>query len=146
MSTQQKQAGALPAPGQAYDHLYDRVHAQVFFGKLANAYGITPRATKQAEDMQYMLATAGRLRQVKQAEKEAADAQESPFAGPLAALDQILGIQGGGNFAKQAQAQESQMAIKAAAASLANDPTIYNCVLSLKAYEAEQAAAQLQNR
>lgn len=142
--TMQKQAGALPPPATAYDDLYSRVHAQVFFGKLGQVYGIAPRAEKQAEDAQYLLAMAGRLRVVKQQEKAAADQQANPFAGALAALDGALGNLGQNDFQKVAQVQEEQFAIKEAAAELMADPTIYNNVLSLKAYEADQAAAQFQ--
>lgn len=140
MSGQTNQ-GSLPEPKVAYDHLFDTVHARVFFGRLAQR-GIVPQNEKQASDL---FALAGRLRNVAQAEKAASD-QESPFTGALQALDGYLGQSGLGGSVKQAQAQERELAVKEAAAELAADPLCYNSVLSLKAYEAGLVAQQLQGQ
>ncbi len=140
MSGQSNQA-VLPDAKTAYDHLFDNVHAQVFFGRLAQR-GIIPQDEKQASDL---FALAGRLRHVTQAEKTAGD-QESPYAGALRALDNLLSQSGLGGQVKQAQARERELAIKEAAAQVAEDPAIYNAVLSLKSYEASLAAQQLQQR
>ena len=132
--------GVLPNPEAAYDHLFNNVHAQVFFGRLAQR-GYAPQNEKQAQDL---LGLAGRLREVAQAEKTANDAS-SPFAGAVAALDQYLGVNTSGHV-KQAQAQQRDLAIKQAAAELAEDAGVYNSVLSLKAYEASVLAQQLQGQ
>lgn len=136
MSGQANQA-ALPDPKVAYDHLFGNVHAQVFFGRLAQR-GYAPQNEKQAQDL---FGLAGRLRAVEEAEKTAGD--DSPFSGALSALDGFLGQNG---YADQAATQEHAMAIKEASAELAQDPAIYNSVLALKAFEAEQIAQQLQGQ
>lgn len=131
----EKQA-SLPDPETAFGNLFDGVHQQVFFGRLA-AHGVAPQNEKEAEDL---LLLAGRLRAAEEHEKQAGD---SRFGAPLAALDGVLG---GSGFQKQAYDQEQAMAIKEAAAELANDPTIYNSVLALKAHEASVLAAQFQGQ
>ena len=58
---------ALPEVGEAYNNLFEGVHANVFFGKLANN-GIQPQNEKEAADL---LELAGRLRGVDdESEKE----------------------------------------------------------------------------
>jgi hypothetical protein len=127
----------LPDPGTAYNHLFGNAHARVFFTKLAAVYGF-PAETP--EDQQYLLQLAGRLRHVAQSEKEAAD---SPYGSALSALDQVMGATGMDQPVQAARHQEQEMAIKAAAAELAEDPMIYNSVLALKANEAAAVAEQL---
>lgn len=139
MSGQKQPSQALPDAKVAYDHLFDNVHTRVFFGKLAKR-GYAPTTEKEATDL---LLLAGRLRHVAETEK-AAEAQ-SPYGVALAALDGVLGENGMDGHRKQAEAQEQELAIKQAAANLATDPTIYNCVLSLKAAEAASIAQQLQS-
>jgi hypothetical protein len=129
MNTNQQ---ALPSSDAAYQHLFDNVHAQVFFGKLASR-GYTPQNEKQAQDL---LTLAGRLRAVV-TEKAAAD---NPFASAVTALDAYLGETGMDGQLKVAKAQEAAQSIKEAAAQLANDPAIYNSVLALKAQEATMVA------
>jgi hypothetical protein len=133
-----KQAGALPDPNAAYNHLFDNVHAQVFFGRLASR-GYVPQSEKQANDY---LQIAGRLRHVEATEKAAGD-QHDPIGLALAALDATLGETGMDGHLKAAQARDADMAIKEAAAELAGDPLIYNSVLSLAQAEAQAAAQQL---
>ena len=58
---------ALPDVGEAYNNLFEGVHANVFFGKLAN-HGIQPQNEKEAADL---LELAGKLRGVDDTEKEA---------------------------------------------------------------------------
>ena len=117
---------ALPELETAYNNLFEGVHANVFFGKLAN-HGIEPQNEKEAADL---LELAGRLRGVDNEEKEAGD---SRFANPVGALNEVLGETPQG---KQAQAQEEAQAYKQAAAALAQEPVFYNSVLALKANEA----------
>lgn len=123
--SQNKQA--LPNPADAYQQLFDGVHAQVFLGKLAS-YGIQPTTEKEAADL---FALAGRLRHVDGAEKQAA--AQSRFGGAVSALDSVLGTS---PAAAQQNAAVRSQAIKQAAAELAQDPSVYNAVLSLKAAEA----------
>jgi hypothetical protein len=135
MTTQEgveKQA-SLPDPETAYNNLFNGVHQQVFFGRLA-AHGVAPQTEKEAEDL---LMLAGRLRSAEEQEKTAGD---SRFGAPLAALDGVLSDEG---MAKSAYDMEEAYSIKMAAAELAQDPTIYNSVLALKAAEAEAIAAQM---
>lgn len=117
---------ALPEVGEAYNNLFEGVHANVFFGKLAN-HGIQPQNEKEAADL---LELAGKLRGVDDTEKEAGD---SRFANPVGALNDVLGETPQG---QQAQAQEEEMSYKSAAAQLAQEPVFYNSVLALKANEA----------
>ena len=117
---------ALPELETAYNNLFEGVHANVFFGKLAN-HGIEPQNEKEAADL---LELAGRLRGVDNEEKEAGD---SRFANPVGALSDVLGETPQG---KQAPAQEEAQAYKQAAAALAQEPVFYNSVLALKANEA----------
>ena len=117
---------ALPELETAYNNLFEGVHANVFFGKLAN-HGIDPQNEKEAADL---LELAGRLRGVDNEEKEAGD---SRFANPVGALNSVLSETPQG---RQAQAQEEAQAYKQAAAALAQEPVFYNSVLALKANEA----------
>jgi hypothetical protein len=123
----------LPDPAVAYNQLFDGVHAQVFLGKLAS-YGIQPTTEKEAADL-FML--AGRLRHVDGPEKQAAT--QSRFGGAVSALDSVLGNTPEG---RQQFAANGQRAIKQAAAELMQDPSVYNAVLSLKAYEAAVLAGE----
>jgi hypothetical protein len=55
----------------------------------------------------------------------------------------VLQREGLDNGIKQAAAQEHDTSVLSAVEQLAQDPDIYNSVLSIKAAEAEQLAAQL---
>ena len=132
---QEKRAGTLPDPDAAYAHLFDTVHSNVFFGRLASQ-GVEPMNEKEAQDL---LMLAGRLREADEQEKVAGD---SRFGAPLEALDGVLG--GPGGIAKQAADAEEGLMIKQAAAELMEDPDIYNSVLSLKANEAAVIAGQME--
>lgn len=123
-------APTLPDPQTAYATLFDGVHAEVFFTKLAH-YGHTPRTEQEAFDL---LQLAGRLRIAPEiAEKQAS----SVYGEAVSALDQVLS----GHPQVQASRVASDNAlIKEAAASLAKDPECYNSVLALKILEAQQAA------
>lgn len=123
----------LPDPADAYNQLFDGVHAQVFLGKLAS-YGIQPSTEKEAADL---FTLAGRLRHVDGPEKQAAD--QSRFGGAVSALDSVLGDTPEG---RQQSAANGQRAIKQAAAELMRDPSVYNAVLSLKAHEAAVLAGE----
>jgi len=118
---------ALPDPADAYQQLFDGVHAQVFFGKLAS-YGIQPTTEKEAADL---FELAGQLRHVDSPEKQAS--AHSRFGGAVSALNSVLGSTAAG---QQQQARVQNQAIKQAAAELMQDSSVYNAVLSLKAHEA----------
>ena len=122
-----KNTQALPNPADAYNQLFNDVHAQVFLGKLAS-YGIQPTTEKEAADL---FALAGQLRHVDGPEKQAAS--QSRFGGAVSALDSVLGQSPAG---QQQQAAVYGQAIKQAAAELMQDPGVYNAVLALKAHEA----------
>ena len=140
MSDQTPQASPLPNPEQAYNHLFDTVHGQVFFGKLAEA-GYVPQTQKEAEDM---LQLAGKLRLAEQdpAVKQAA-AASSPLSQAAGALDGVLTENGMDGQLKQAAATEKEAALQQAVAHLLKDPDVYNSVLALKAAEAEKIAADI---
>ena len=123
----------LPDPVDAYNQLFDGVHAQVFFGKLAS-FGIQPSTEKEAADL---FALAGRLRHVDGSEKQSAD--QSRFGRAISALDSVLGNTPEG---RQQQAAAGQQAIKQAAAELMQDHSVYNAVISLKAAEAAVLAGE----
>tara|TARA_R100000005_G_C4863577_1_gene123674 strand:- start:175 stop:573 length:399 start_codon:yes stop_codon:yes gene_type:complete len=116
----------LPDVGEAYNNLFEGVHANIFFGKLAQA-GIQPQNEKEAADL---IELAEKLRGVNDNEKQAGD---SRFSGPVNALGAVIGETPQG---QQAQAIEEAQSIKAAAAELAKEPVFYNSVLALKAHEA----------
>ena len=139
-ATAQAQVPALPDPDTAYQNLFDGIHQRVFFNKMA-AYGYVPQTPAQA---QYMLEMAGKLRAVEQeaAVKQAQD-MDDPYFLANQHLNQVLGIHGLDDGIKQAQAENEALAIKQAAAELANDPVFYNSVLSVKAAEAAQIEAEL---
>lgn len=122
-----KNTQALPNPADAYNQLFNDVHAQVFLGKLAS-YGIQPTTEKEAADL---FALAGQLRHVDGPEKQAAS--QSRYGGAVSALNSVLGQSPAG---RQQQAVANGQAIKQAAAELMQDAGVYNAVLSLKAHEA----------
>ena len=132
-----KNQATLPDPAEAYNNLFEGVHANVFFGKLAN-HGFQPQSEKEAADL---LQLAGRLRHVDENEK-AASIDQSRFEGPAQALDGILSGAGLGEVKAAKAYDEETHAIKAAAAQLAQEPLFYNSVLSLKAHEAAVLAQQ----
>ena len=64
----QNDGAALPDVQTAYNTLFDGVHQQVFFNKLAS-YGFVPQNEKEAAEM---LELAGKLRYVEQEEEKVA--------------------------------------------------------------------------
>jgi len=124
---------ALPNQEDAYNHLFENVHAQVFFGKLASL-GIQSTTDKEAADL---FSLAGQLRHVDGPEKQAA--AQSRFSGAVTALDSVIG---NNPAAQQQQAAVAAEGIKQAAAELMQDPSVYNAVLSLKAQEAAVLAGE----
>lgn len=131
------QTGAtLPDVQTAYNTLFEGIHARVFFQKCAAA-GFAPRTQEEA---QYMLNTAGKLRQIGELDQvKQAAAQDNPYFQLDAGLDRVMQQYG----LNQPQQQYSDDAMyKAAADSLMQDPTYYNSVLALKAAEAEQLKAE----
>lgn len=128
-----KNSVTLPSPEDAYTQLFDGVHSQVFFGKLAS-HGIQPTTEKEAQDLFNL---AGRLRHVDGPEKQAET--QSRFGGAISALDSVLGNTPEG---RQRIAANGRQAVKQAAAELMQDPGVYNAVLSLKAQEAALLAGE----
>jgi len=136
----QAQAGALPDPKTAYDTLFQNVHARAFFGRLAQ-HGFTPASEKQAQEY---LDLAGKLRVVEQDPRvKAANDANDPIAEANAALSNVMARHGLDGGIKAAAANDAQVARRQAAIQLAQDPSIYNSALSLKAAEASQLAAQI---
>lgn len=123
----------LPNPEDAYKQLFENVHSQVFFGKLAS-YGIQPTTEKETQDL---FELAGRLRHVDGPEKRAST--QSRFGGAVTALDSVLGNTPEG---RQRTVANSKQAVKQAAAELMQDPSVYNAVLALKAQEAAVLAGE----
>jgi hypothetical protein len=121
----------LPDPSAAYNTLFDNVHAQVFFGKLAS-YGIQPTTEKEAGDL---LEIAAQLRNVDNPVKQAST--RSRFGDAASALNSVVSSTPYGQ--KQAAVAEDH-AIKQAAATLAQDPAVYNAVLALRVQEAAALA------
>jgi hypothetical protein len=108
----------LPTPHDAYNHLFQQVHATTFMNKLAAA-GIVPQTDAEATDL-YKL--AGELRQHVAARQQVTG---NRFAPATAALQKLAAA----NPVLQ-QARQDQ-AVKLAAAQLLQDPSIYNSLLSL---------------
>lgn len=141
MSNQNTQGQpSLPNPQEAFNHLYNTVHAPAFFNKLAS-FGYQPRTEKEAAEL---LELAGKLRMVEQdPQVKAASAANSPYAEANQALDRALSAYGLDGSIKQAGAQEREIGLRRVASQLAADPAVFNSVLSLKAAEAAQLAGQL---
>lgn len=125
---------ALPTPADAFNLLSTQVHQTAFFGKMASQYGIEPQTEKEAQDLFEM---AGNLRAA--GVNVSAPAAMAEPSSPIEKAAQQLATELGQNPAEAANEQ----AIKSACAQLAQDPSFYNAVLSLKADEAEKIAAQL---
>lgn len=127
-----QQQGGLPDANTAYSRLFDGIHQQVFFHKMAS-YGCAPESPEQAAAM---LEGAIRLRHIEEqmAYKQAQDASD-PF---VAANQYLAGLMGEQQpVYKQAEAES---AISDMAADLMQNPEFYNSVLSLKAAEAGEYA------
>lgn len=131
-------ANTLPDPETAYATLFNGVHSEVFFNKLAAA-GFAPRSEQEA---MWMLETAGKLRAVSETQQvKQAGMEDNPFYRMNASLDKVLDHYGLGQT-KQASRAEVETGYKQAAARLMQDPTFYNSVLSLKAHEAQELKNQ----
>lgn len=126
----------LPEPQTAYNNLFLGIHQRVFFQKCAAA-GYPVRSEQDAE---WMLKTAGQLRQLEQAGElqKAGHDEHNPYFQANQALNQVMQ-----RFGLAQPAQEETLAIKQAAQEFAADPTFYNSVLALKAAEANQIQAEL---
>lgn len=113
---------SLPDPVDAYNHLFKDVHSQVFFGALANTYGIAPSTEKEAADL---FEIAAQLRELPTPTQERS--QDSRFQKAAGALNSLT---------RNSAAVEAD-SIKQAASMLSQDPSIYASILSLKLKEAE---------
>ncbi len=126
----------LPDATAAYNHLFNNIHSNVFFNKLAQAgYPVTTK--EAAADA---LGLAAELRQIAEVETQK-QASANPFGLALTGLTGVLQREGRPTHTKTAAARDQALAIKQAAAHIMQDPTIYNSVLALKAAEAAQFAA-----
>ena len=135
MSTPQN--NPLPDPQNAYGFISTEVQQKAFFNKLAS-FGIQPSTQKEAQDL---LDMAGKLRIAQQNGELQKQAENgSRFGKALSALDNTMSRN---PRVKQAAEREHDHAVRQAVAQLAGDPDIYNSVLSLKAAQADEAAAQL---
>lgn len=123
----------LPDHETAFATLFDNVHQQVFFHKLAS-YGIVP---ENAEQQAAMLEGAWRLRQLEEQEayKQASDQNGDPFVAANEYLGSLLGTP-----ASDKQAEDE--AINNMAAQLMQRPEFYNSVLALKAKQAADMASR----
>lgn len=129
-----KNSNVLPNPTDAYNYLFNNVHAQVFLNKLAS-YGITPSTEQEVSDL---FALAGQLRHIDSPEKQATD--RSRFGHAVSGLNAALTATPAG---QAQQAQKEDFAVKQAMYDLANDPGIYSSIISLKAHEAAVLAGQV---
>lgn len=128
----------LPDAQQAFATLFNNVHQQVFFHKLAEVYGIAPQNEAQQAAM---LEGAFRLRQLEEDEayKQASAGgpggyDDDPF---VAANRHLASLTGEADYVKEAHETE---AIAGMAAQLMQQPEFYNSVLSLKAKQAADLA------
>jgi hypothetical protein len=118
-TTSESFVDALPDPLQAYNHLFTNVHSRVFFDKLAAA-GVGPATEQEAQELMQL---AGQLRQVSPpVEKQAS----SRFSQAVNAL---------GDVASQLPGNR-ELAVKQAAVSVLQDPSVYQSLLSLHLHEA----------
>lgn len=127
----------LPDAATAYQTLFDTVHANVFFRKCAAA-GFYPRTQEEAD---YMLKTAGTLRELANHQQvKAAAAQDNPYYQMMTGLDAVAQLYG---LAPARPAHvEIEAGYKQAADAMLDDPSIYNAVLALKADEGERLKAE----
>lgn len=112
----------LPQPLAAYNYLFEQVHASTFLDKLAAA-GIAPANQQEVEEL---FRLAGELRQYTQ-EKQASSG--SRFSTAVADLCAVTGT------SAQVSRLQQEQAVKQAAASLLQDKTIYDSLLSLHLHD-----------
>ena len=136
MNTQQSgNAPSIMDSDTAYSVVQNRIHAPVFFTKLARDYGIAPATPDEAATM---LEMAAQIRAASDAtEKQAAANQQSPLAGAQAHLNSQLQRMGMTHIANPGM----QNQVKQAAVQAAFDPEIAHAILSLQT-AATMAASQ----
>lgn len=123
----------LPDPKQAMDTIFQKVYRDTVLHTLAGR-GYGPRTQKEAEDV-FRTIQQLNAAEASPAFKQAAD--NNPFgvaADALGGLLQQNGVQG--------PPTSRALAVKQAAADLAQDPDLYGSVLSVKFAEAAAMAAQ----
>ena len=130
----QNQQAQLPDVETAFATLFDNVHQQVFFHKLAS-YGIAPQ---NEEQQAAMLESAFRLRYLEEQEayKQASD---NSSVDPFVAANNYLASLVGEDQQGMSKAAEEE-AISNMAAQLMQRPEFYNSVLSIKAKQAADTA------
>jgi low affinity Fe/Cu permease len=118
----------------AYGYVLEQAYNPVFFEKLANDYGITPR---NSNEVQAMLDMAAQLRARHDEEQyKQANAGSSLLAAAQQHLNQVLGLE-------QNSPSTTDRAVKQAAARLATRPEIAHAVMSMHV-AATQAMANAQ--
>ena len=107
-------------PEQAYTELHNKLHAPVFFNKLAQDYGLVPQSEQEALDL---LTLGGQLHQAYESDQlqKHANTNDGEYANYLNELT-------GG----QAKTAADEKLRKAAATSVAQDPHLANCILTLQ--------------
>lgn len=124
----QAAAPQLPSVKQAYDTVFQRIHATAFFEKLAS-HGIVPATHEEAASLLDMGAQLMMLPE---------EAPTNRFAKVSSDLGAIVAQRTGVNPGQQANDQH----LTKIAMELCKDPEIYNSVLVLKQAEAQHYAAQ----
>jgi hypothetical protein len=123
----------VPGPDQAYDFLYQQIHAPVFFTKLAQDYGIVPRDEAEAGRL---LAMAADLFAAEQQDREKRAGLQGSFIGEAHdSLQRLLGKQAD---ARNPDAPANDRLVKAAAAELTRDPHVRAAALAYQMYLAQQ--------
>ncbi len=126
----------LPDGQTAYNTLFDKVHTQVFLHKLASA-GIPIRSAEEAASY---LDLGSKLRMIDEAQAiKVAQDSESPLNYLHSLCDQALGQMGHQTKVAEAQYDRGRRDV---AATLAQDPVLYNAVLGFKEAQARMIQAQ----
>ncbi len=130
----------MPTTQQAYDHLFDNVHARVFLQKLASR-GYEAQNEKEAQE----LLGLGKKIDVAQEDPTVKAAAEGAgrFALANTHLDAELQRRGIDTGVKTAAAQQEDLAVQNIVSNLQQDPAIHNCVLALKTAEANIIGKQM---
>jgi hypothetical protein len=121
-------------PQQAYDACVALGYRPYFLEKLARDYNVVPSNPQEEQKLMMM---AGRLREAKDREKQAAAVQSNSFLDD--ALDSLNGAMAQLGYGSAPSTQD--YAIKQAAAEKAKDPTLRAAVMEFGNYLAAVGAA-----
>lgn len=120
---------------QAYNVLYQRVHAPAFFNKLAS-HGIKPKSAAEAQEM---LVAAGKLRTLWDAEQaEKAAAETNQLTKLSSRLDSVLASKGLSQ-APAAEVPQVTPEIQKVAGSAAVDAELSAAVLTMLSHQNQAA-------